>query len=665
MAPVVLVMRSRSLFLLLLRLLLFGGQYTAAQETTIPVEPKISIDYLLGRDTTAIMKKIKLARSLVNNHPDSALQLYQEAFRESRTNAFVYGADLSLIGLGILYIDKGDYRHSKRMFEEVLYSPFYPRKGRLLSALYINLAKVAVYQGQYVRGYALLDSAIRHINRKGSHLDSLSLATVYTSAGTLLKISGESAKAMQYLKEAELVAVRMQDTALLATIYSNLVNFYKDIRELDQALAYSNKALALNLKIEDKRGYIHALTIRGSLHHSLEHYDSALVLFNKAIDLSIQNGIDEYRLRTYLYLSLGELYRRKGIFTKARQYLYTGRSLALAGDDLSMQYQAFREWSQYYRSVGAYRQAYDDLFLAHQLYDTILNKEKHKSINEIETRYRTAEKDRALVRQSLQLSEKERVIQRKNFFIYAALLLFACTILVAIVVQRHKNKLGKVKRSNFAKDRQISVFKAILEGEEKERGRMARELHDGIISQLTMVKMRFSSFLIPGSRFDRASFEQGYRYLEETMRDLRMTAHNLMPETVWKGGLVKALSDFCSKMDGEHSVNVHFLTNGNAALDKVSELSLYRIVQELVQNALKHAFASTLLVQVNFHLHLIEITVEDDGCGFNLSQAKGVGLHNVLERIHAMKGHVEILSDHKQGTTVYIEVPLPQEGMAT
>ena len=184
-------------------------------------------------------------------------------------------------------------------------------------------------------------------------------------------------------------------------------------------------------------------------------------------------------------------------------------------------------------------------------------------------------------------------------------------------------------------------------------------MHDGIISQLTAVKIRFSSLIHQEGPVDRYLFEQGFHYLEETMQDLRKTAHNLMPETVARRGLSGALQEFCNKLENDNATRIHLIINDSRPLDSTLELSLYRIVQELVQNVLKHAAAGTLILQIHYFDNLLSVTVEDDGTGFDpVTAHKGTGLENVKERVASMDGHVSISSEGGKGTSVYFEIPI-------
>ncbi len=629
---------------------LFSGAY--AQSGT-GMEQKGLTNYI--KQDSIIISQIRKAHLYIESEPDTAFLLYQDALRSSRQNGFTYGIHLSLIGLGALYIDKGEYRKSKSFFNEVLVAPDYPKRRKLVPSLYIGLAKLAVIEGNLSAAYSLLDSALNYEN-----IDTLSLTAAYNNAGNILGSIGEKEKSLEYLLRAVDLARASGDTSTLLSVYTNIINCYKNRSEFKKAMSYSDEAISLSRKIKYPKAEIYAFVARGSLHDAAQQYPQALRYYHMALEGMEQYNMSDLRMKAFLLLSLGRDYLREKDPGNARKYLLQGKELAFAQKDLVMQYKALMSLSDFHSFEGNYQAAYSVLSLAHELYDTILNKDKHRTITELETKYRTSEKDQELTQQALELSRKEQIIQRKNFMIYVMVIISVFVLLLTILIVRHKNKLRVIEESNQKKDREIGMFKAMLEGEEKERSRIARELHDGIISQLTAVRVRFSSFIQEGSMFDRSLFEEGYRYLDETMRDLRQTAHNLMPEAVAKGGLAGALNDFCSKMDNENATRIHFITSGYSALDKSLELSLYRIVQELVQNALKHSGANVLLVQVNFHDHVIEITVEDDGHGFDIKNSKGAGLNNIINRVEMMNGYVEFLSDEQQGTTVYIEIPLSQ-----
>lgn len=237
-------------------------------------------------------------------------------------------------------------------------------------------------------------------------------------------------------------------------------------------------------------------------------------------------------------------------------------------------------------------------------------------------------------------------------------------MITALLYSRNRNKqrLQKEQIRTLQQEQEISRLKALMEGEEKERVRIAQDLHDGIVVQFSAAKMSFGSLShqFPDLE-DSQDFRQAIQQLDTATRDLRQTAHNLLPDVLLEEGLAEAVYYFCKNLKQNAGLNIDFeLCGVIPRLPPDFELSVYRIVQELVHNIIKHACATQALVQLNYqeHLHLLGITTEDNGTGIpDLSpdNKKGVGLKNIRARIASLGGHIDIRSTPEHGTIVYIE----------
>ncbi len=201
-----------------------------------------------------------------------------------------------------------------------------------------------------------------------------------------------------------------------------------------------------------------------------------------------------------------------------------------------------------------------------------------------------------------------------------------------------------------------------MSGEEQERNRIAKELHDGTVSQLLSIKLHLDAI---SARNAEAATELRpvTNQVELTARELRQTAHNLMPSLLIDHGLVNAISFFCDKIQDSAGITVHFQALGEhiGMHTQEEELSLFRILQELIQNVLKHAQATRITVQLSQSADVLTLTVEDNGAGFRPSgienlPPKGVGLKNIEERVQLLGGFFDIRSLSGGGTTAYVEL---------
>ena len=227
---------------------------------------------------------------------------------------------------------------------------------------------------------------------------------------------------------------------------------------------------------------------------------------------------------------------------------------------------------------------------------------------------------------------------------------------------RNRQKLQQSKITELEKDKQLSAVDAMLKGQEDERNRIAKDLHDGLGGMLSGVKISFLNMkenLIMSAE-NVIVFEQSISQLDSTISELRKIAHNLMPEALVRFGLNDAVKDFCTSIMTATHINIIYESMGEArGLDNTANTYIYRIIQELINNAVKHGKPSQILVQLTTTPNKILITVEDDGRGIDLDKkaiSKGIGLTNIEHRVNYFKGNVAFEPKKPQGTVVNIEL---------
>jgi signal transduction histidine kinase len=238
-------------------------------------------------------------------------------------------------------------------------------------------------------------------------------------------------------------------------------------------------------------------------------------------------------------------------------------------------------------------------------------------------------------------------------------LFVAFVVAVLLYLRMKAKKLAHARQlKTIEQEKEIQLLQAVMQGEEKERGRIAKDLHDGVAGMLAAVKMHLGTLEteIQGLS-EKKGYQKGISLLNETTYEVRKTAHNLMPEVLMKFGLEEALRRYCDNISNSSALAVQFDTLGDLPRYKVNfELSVYRIVQELLNNIIKHARATSAVVQLSHQEDILYITVEDNGVGFQTKQKKdGVGLASIESRIKAMNGNIVIEGDSGSGVSAYLE----------
>lgn len=218
-------------------------------------------------------------------------------------------------------------------------------------------------------------------------------------------------------------------------------------------------------------------------------------------------------------------------------------------------------------------------------------------------------------------------------------------------------------QSELMKQQDIAT-RAVISAEENERKRIAADLHDGIGQMMSAAKMNLSAFendLPFKDASHKAAFEKVISLVDESCKEIRSVSHQMMPNALLKSGLASAVREFIDKID-HRVIKINLYTEGlNEKLDSNVETVLYRVIQECVNNVIKHSRAGSLDISLIRDQDGISATVEDNGRGFDTTdkqQFEGIGLKNIISRVGYLKGTVEFDSAPGKGTLVAIHVPL-------
>jgi signal transduction histidine kinase len=283
----------------------------------------------------------------------------------------------------------------------------------------------------------------------------------------------------------------------------------------------------------------------------------------------------------------------------------------------------------------------------------------NKFVSQIEKKYESEKKDKQIILQ-------ESKLQKSTFLNYTLVGSAAILLIISLLTYRNykqKQKLQQQRISELETHQQLTATEAVLKGEEQERTRLAKDLHDGLGGMLSGIKyslntMKGNLIMTPDNV---QAFERSMDMLDSSIKEMRRVAHNMMPESLVKFGLDTALKDFCNEINNSGALAISYQSIGvaNATIEPTTAITVYRIVQELINNTMKHAAAKTAIVQVTKSDTHLSVTVEDDGNGFNttiLKQAKGIGWSNIQNRVEFLKGTVDVQSEKGKGTSVHIEM---------
>lgn len=364
--------------------------------------------------------------------------------------------------------------------------------------------------------------------------------------------------------------------------------------------------------------------VQGKSAEAIDHYE-------KMLNLLVKHNWKENQ--ALLFYNIGELYLElKDLENATKNYQKAEEIAEATGDSLILAITKKGTVSLLI-AQGEYGKALEESRQSLEYFQR--HREERESENEVlTTQVEALEK----------INSQSRTINIIGYILVAALV---CVVVMAFILMKQQKKRAE-------SEKKLAEIKATIAGETEERTRLAKDLHDGIGSMLTAVRINLESFqqhLTDTMPAD--SLTQTYAVLDKARTELRRVAHHLMPDALQKSGLDAALSDFC-----KCTPRVNYFSTGYNPMDSEMEKMLYLVTHELVNNALKHANADNIEVQLLQDEQQISITVSDDGIGMSKETANnGMGLNNIKERIAVYSGRMSVDSVQNEGTEVLITLP--------
>ncbi|WP_396632864.1 sensor histidine kinase [Maribacter sp. R86514] len=317
----------------------------------------------------------------------------------------------------------------------------------------------------------------------------------------------------------------------------------------------------------------------------------------------------------------------------------------------------YSNWSKAEKMVGNYKKSNEYLQRYIDLKDS-MNTEINKSLlTNAEAKYQSEKKDKEIAEQQLTLADQKLSIQENKSKTRTMTILIVSLLLGSILLwfsfsQRQKRMQQQLV--SIEREQEVRTLESLMEGEEKERLRIAKELHDGVNGDLSAIKFKLVSLL----ETNNTVINEAVAMIDSSCEQVRSISHNLVPPSLRDFDLLEAVETYCDDMNAIHKPEISFQHVGDAiVLEKKQEANMFRIIQELVTNSIKHAEAKEILVQLSNVENNLQLTVEDDGKGFDVDTVKsdGIGMQNIRSRVAYLNGMLDIKSDTK-GTSFTISL---------
>jgi len=640
--------------------ILFFSQLLQAQQF-IPLDEQAYLQHLNStientkNNTIVLSNKLLLSEYWAQSNSLKSKQILDEVISSSQKNSLSNG--IIEYYKGFYNAHQGDKAQAKLYYEDAikLLENDIKNTDILIKAWY-NYAYIQVEDRGYDYMVKTLTEHCIPLSEKTNNVELLAYS--YTQLGLTFMSVGQFDKAEAYHKKAleELKKTEKLNSVHLI-VYFNLVSNYCYKPDSKSAKIYLDKAKALLNPFEKSQLYPNYYYQEAMYYTTIQDYTNALASLSKGVQLAKQGN--QIKLLHLLYFRMYNVYLMQKDYPKAKAQLEQILSEKILNKEAVNRRITYLQLAAVNDVLGEYKEAYQWMKQANLLGDSIQQNKLLEKMNELEILHQTADKQEKI--NDLQKEKKENELLSKNknlrIFILVIALILSLTIAFLIFINYKKQqKLNEQISISYAQElvhmedqSKYEATQAILQGEEQERQRIAQDLHDSIGGMLANIRMTISSS-------DSSIKENVLVKLDKSIMEMRRISRNLMPETLKNLGLQIALKELCESMTQNHFTIQFEAFNLSENIPFKIQTTLYRIAQESISNITKYAQASSVIVQISQNNNLLNLTIEDDGIGFDKSVITyGLGLKNIQNRVQLINGTVEINTNKGEGTTINVE----------
>lgn len=637
------------------------GQMTPAQIDSLKKELSKAKE-----DTNKVEILKHLGNEIGYNDPKKALEYALQGFELSKKIGFDKGIGTMAYISGITYMDLGNYPASDSFLNiaEIQFKQL-NLPGQLAKVEHARGVK-AYKQGNY---WEAADFFARNAKIFEDINDSSSALIAYQSLTAVLGQIKNHEKAIDLSKKALKIAEARKDTLSVHYSLQVLVTNLIYAGRMNEASGFIDTLKKIAATTKDQYLAADLLSTLSTYFFRDKKFTEAVTYSQKAVETAQKLG-DHYQESNHLN-TLGQAHLELGHLTESKETLLESMRLAKEFGNKRAEYSVSLSLSKYYKSVNDFRNAYEQLSYHLQMGDSILKDETRKYTTYLEASFEASKKENEILRLQKIQQEKEFALRKRNTYLAIGAGLIILLIVILYLLRRNYRNKQKIAKQQSAlleekvktieKEQQVVSLQSMINGQETERTRIAKDLHDGLGGIFSTVKMHYSTLqqdtpVIKENPLYRKTLD----LINNASDELRKVAHNMMPEVLMKVGLVEALQDFCNNISSGRLLKITLQTYGmEKRLSSSTEIMLYRIIQELINNIIKHADATEALIQINKEGNRLSLVIEDNGKGFDTREAeekRSMGMATVKSRVDYLNGRLTIDSRKDIGTTVMIDL---------
>lgn len=617
-----------------------------------PKSNAINIDSLLAilptqKDTSEIITLNELSLAYIYEDIEKGEYYAHSAIKKAHEIGYKKGEIKGLIRLGIVNDIKTHFDSAIACYDLAAKLCIEINEIKGLASCYNNKAMIYSNKGWSEKAIELYIESLKQFEKID---DKIGQGNALNNISVLYNNLYKNKEGLQYAYKARDLFQSINHLSGLGAALNNMALSFTTIKK-DSAIIYYKKAIAIKEKLNDLYGLGITYDNLGLELGKENRYEESLYYLDKA--LAIKKNFDDQYGIAYVHMHKASTYRLIGDKDKQLDNLLTAYKIANNISNLRLLRVITNNLSLYYHDIKNWEKAYEYLVENNLYSDSLQTSENQNKIVEIEATYELEKKNLIIENKEFELKVAEaKVIQSRTQIIFLIVLLISILILVIfiwiILKQQQKNKSIK---ENI--ERLKAQEKAIIDAENKERTRFAKDLHDGAGQLLSAVKMNLNALPEKSEKINQIGDK-----LNLAIKEIRAIAYSMMPIALHQNNLYQAIHDFADQFSQSNNLNITVHCDNTVnTLSANTQTNIYRIIQECVNNSIKHAEATTINIQLIQHENYWLLMIEDNGKGFSQEKIKsGIGLASIKSRVSLMKG--ELYIDSTNGTTITVEIPL-------
>lgn len=610
------------------------------------------------KDIEVLIEKFE---SSLNTYPDSAYVFITKAkaISEKKNNDFLLTR--CYYKLGYYFYVKNEISKSKYYLNKTILLGEISKNHKALASAYNQLGIIDMEKSDFNNSLKKLLKSLKIAEKNNL---AVSQCSSLINLANLFEFQKDTTKAKNYYLRSIQISKRngLKDYDMYG--YSNLAFLIRN-SEKEKSISYNKKVFAIAIELNDENQQFVSLINLSDGYLSFDtkaSYDKAFKCLQRAEILA-------YKLKNkqnlfYVFFNFGGYYNKINDYKKAEDYYFKAKELSKSGIDNEQLLNLSRALELNYKSKGDFKNAYLYKEKHQKFKDSIFTIDKSKVFQDIQTKYEVEKKNL-----KINLLSKEKIIEKNNklLVIYISIMLLIPLMLLLFfyrnriklqkIISQKENELFVQEKVKLQQEQELKRIIGHVEGQDIERNRIAKEIHDGIGGELAGIKLNLSQI---NDEIKNEKISTIIKQLATLFSELRNISHNLSSNLLKNKDFSKVLLELKREYEDRKEFVVEITIFPDNAFQTISintKHQIFRIIQELLANVSKHANAKNVSIAITSYDEMINIIVEDDGKGFEENHKTGIGLKNIEERVMSLNGEITIDTKLNKGSSIIIDLP--------